>query len=272
MKFYSSLLLLSTAYLAVVLAEDAANDEEAYDEDYTQDNEDSNYFHRFSVCQDSTVVVQDLSVYCDSPGAYYYGSGKYRNSATCQAEDKAKVNMELYISEDLEADPYLTVEVQGYGSVASATLYSKESFCSVATSSDGSECPQAGYYTISEQFYFGEQNDDYTYNFTPKVSVGISSYANSNNYDLGGANTNMCNGGTFSDWTKGVRKSASETLATFFLTFGILAFAILSVCLTSWCVVRKAREYQTKIIVDEELDETQYTAIRDQNNAALVNV
>lgn len=231
---------------------------------FADESDEQHYYNQFSVCDDSQVVIEDLSIMCDSPGAYYYGSGKYRNSASCQAGDKAKVLVELQILEDLEADGYLTVHVEGYGSVKSVVLSTDSSLCDSVVSSDGStECPQAGYYTISERFYWGNQDDSYEYSFTPKVVVGVSSTENSNKYDLGGANTNKCNGDIFSDWTSGVRKSAANTLQTFVLTFGILCLSIGAILVAGWYIIRQAKKEQ--IIVDEELDESSY-----QNLASMV--
>ena len=43
-------------------------------------------------CSDRKVVqVQNVSLTCDSPGAYYYGSNTYRDSTTCTQGDKAKL-------------------------------------------------------------------------------------------------------------------------------------------------------------------------------------
>ena len=80
--------------------------------------DDAAYMNKFTVCDDTSIVVSDVSLLCDSPGTYYYGSGKYRSSATCEGGDKAKMQVDFQILEDLQTDAYLTLSVQGYGTVA----------------------------------------------------------------------------------------------------------------------------------------------------------
>lgn len=234
--------------------------------------DDGEYRNKFTVCDETSIVVSDISIVCDSPGTYYYGSGKYRNSATCQAGDKAKMQVNFEIQEDLATDAYLTLSVQGYGSVQSVALHTQESFCSVVQSSSGASCPAAGSYQIYETFYWGDQSDDYTYKFTPKVVVGIASSLNSNVYDLGGANTNSCKGNVVTDWTVGIRRSMANSIKSFFATFGILTGGILAVLIAGWCIRRQSREptIQKAIIVDEDLDEMAYQAIRENQNIAIV--
>lgn len=255
MKFSAQLCLCALVSLAITA--------------FAQDNEDEAYYNTFSVCGDTSVLVDDISLMCDSPGAYYYGSKKYRNSATCEAGDKAKMNVYFQILEDLQADAYLTMYVQAYGTVETVMLHAQESLCSVIQSTDGAACPAAGKYKISQTFYWGSQSDDYQYTFTPKVVIGIASTLNSNVFDVGGANTNKCAGGISSDWTAGVRKSMANSIKSFVATFGVLSASILALVLAGWCIMRqaKARKVPPKaIIVDEDLDETSYQAIRDNQN------
>src|SRR5687768_15847020 len=51
------------------------------------------------VCSDTAIQLEDVSIVCDSPGTYYYGSSKYRNSASCQQGDKAKIVIDFYIAD-----------------------------------------------------------------------------------------------------------------------------------------------------------------------------
>ena len=258
MKFFSQCVGV-LLYLAVT----------AFADDDDNDNEDG-YYNQFTVCDESTVLIQDISIVCDSPGTYYYGSNKYRNSASCQAGDKAKLRVDFVLLDDLEADAYLTMDIKGYGSIESISLYGSESFCDAVQATKGAECPQAGYYSISERFYWGSQNDSYEYSFTPKVIVGVASGQNRNQYDLGGANTDKCgSGNTFTAWTEGVRKTAADTFATFMLTFGTLLAALLIIGLVGWWIMRHAKAKQPKkeVIVDEVLDEaSSYEALRDHKN------
>lgn len=199
-------------------------------------------FGDMSVCEDSTVVVDSISVLCDTPGSYYYGGSKYRNSETCQAGDKVHVYIQLEIIDQIEvADAFLTVEVGGYGTVDSYSVYESASFCSNVVSVDGQECPQPGSYEISQVFYFGNKNDSYEYSWKPKVSVGIKTSNSNRNFDLGGANTDHCAGNMFGDWSRGFRNSANNTIVSFLLTFGILTGSLLAMCFFCLCMCRQSR-------------------------------
>jgi hypothetical protein len=109
-------------------------------------SDDGSYYNKFSVCSDSAIVVSDIVLVCDSPGAYYYGSNKYRNSATCQAGDKAKLTVKFQVAETLDSSAYVHLMVKGYGSVESKQIYSGEELCSTSglSSSDGATCPSQG--------------------------------------------------------------------------------------------------------------------------------
>jgi hypothetical protein len=109
-------------------------------------SDDGSYYNKFSVCSDSAIVVSDIVLVCDSPGAYYYGSNKYRNSATCQAGDKAKLTVKFQVSETLDSSAYIHLMVKGYGSVESKQIYAGDELCSTSglSSSDGATCPSQG--------------------------------------------------------------------------------------------------------------------------------
>lgn len=230
---------------------------------------DDAYINKFSVCDSTSVVVSNITIACDSPGAYYYGSSKYRNSATCEAGDKAKMKVDFLILADLQADAYLTLYVQGYGTVEPVMINTQDSLCSMLQSTNGTACPAAGSYSLSKTFYWGSQSDGYSYSFIPKVVVGVASTVNSNVFDLGGANTNKCAGSVNNDWTMGARKSMANSIKSFFATFGLLSASILAIVSAGWCILRQSRarsKVPKAIIVDEELDEMSYQAIRDNQN------
>lgn len=44
-------------------------------------------------CRRNFITVSQLSVLCDTPGAYYSGSTAYRNSVVCVSGDKAKLSV-----------------------------------------------------------------------------------------------------------------------------------------------------------------------------------
>ena len=47
--------------------------------------------HEF--CRRNYIKVDRLSILCDTPGAYYYGSSAYRNSQVCMSGDKANLDI-----------------------------------------------------------------------------------------------------------------------------------------------------------------------------------
>ena len=75
--------------------EDAGADQ--VDDNYS--GGDSSVYSGFTVCDDTAIQVQDVQLYCDSPGTFYYGSGKYRNSQNCTAGDKGKYLVDFYIQD-----------------------------------------------------------------------------------------------------------------------------------------------------------------------------
>ena len=44
-------------------------------------------------CRRNYIQVQQMSILCDTPGAYYYGSNAYRNSVVCMSGDKAHLEV-----------------------------------------------------------------------------------------------------------------------------------------------------------------------------------
>jgi hypothetical protein len=213
-------------------------------------------YHQFSVCADSAILVEELSIVCDSPGSYYYGSSKYRNSATCVAGDKAKLQVVFEILEDLtNYSPAISVQVQAYGSVETVQLHSSEDLCSLSIKSlDGATCPEAGVYQVNEQFYWGSQNDEYEYNFKPVATIGFASATqNYQYYDLGGANTDKCKGGTFQNWSPNVGNSAKDTIVFFMITLGLLLGVTSLVVACRWYTMRSVESKPKKEAMEEEL-------------------
>jgi hypothetical protein len=232
------LLLVLLLLAASSIAEDAQNVEDAEYEDNAQEAEDAQdgddaYKSMISVCSDAVIEVKDIVLLCDSPGTYYYGSNKYRDSATCKAGDKAKVEVDFYIDDpdtiaSLGGYSLTTIKVQGYKAIESQIVYENAELCGLSSlkSLSGVSCPGRGNYRISTQFYWGEKNDDLGYNFVPSTSVGFKSNINKAAYDLGGANTNLCRGNTFIAWSAGVRKQYANALSNFMKSFGILVLTI----------------------------------------------
>jgi len=102
----------------------------------------------------------------------------------------------------------------------------------------------------------------------------MKSKKSKNNYDLGGANTDRCSGNTFVNWTTGVRKSASNTLFSFFVTFGILLVSVLSILAMGYFILRQSKAKSTALLEEEEDNKNnEYHKIAMLgNNKTLVNV
>ncbi|KAL7566680.1 hypothetical protein ACA910_017743 [Epithemia clementina (nom. ined.)] len=181
-----------------------------------------------------------MSIVCSTPGQYYYGKSYYRNSETCKAGDKAKYEIELYIPNELPQGyvPYITVDVEGYGTVESVRALDSEKLCELDDlwSMDGSKCPEPGRYQMSNQFYWGAQNDNYSYKFRPHMVVGLSSQQGSYKYNLGGANTDNCENGSFTNWSNKVQRSISSTVHTFIVTLGVMMGAAILICSGYWYI------------------------------------
>jgi hypothetical protein len=233
------LLLVLLLLAAPTVAENSRNAEAEDTEyvDYSQEAESAQdedvYKSMISVCADAVIEVKDIVLLCDSPGTYYYGSNKYRDSATCKAGDKAKLQVDFYIDDpdtiaSLGGSALTTIKIQGYQAIESQVVYENADLCSLSSlrSLSGVSCPGQGNYRISTQFSWGEKNNDLDYNFVPKPSVGFKSNMNKEAYDLGGANTNLCGGNTFIAWSDGVRKQYANALSNFMKSFGILVFTI----------------------------------------------
>lgn len=214
------------------------------------------YYESLSVCSDTSIDVTGVSILCDTPGVWYYGSNGYRNSKTCHKGDKATLQVTFdIIDEDLteETDIYFSLSV--YGGDQEITVYKNAHLCSIGilTKTSGVACPYQGSFSIKTKLYFAKDNGDDDGNgsnrylgdddgdttsstsaaFSPLVTVGFASNQNSGYYDLGGANTEKCGGQSKniqSDIQSTVTSAlSSKSFTTFLLSFGVViaAFAVL---------------------------------------------
>ena len=197
----------------------------------TQQNNDGYFNTKVQICSDAVIQVQDVLVYCDSPGTFYYGSGKYRNSQSCQPGDKATVQLDFYIANQnaiQQAGNKALIDISATGGTHTedVTVYDSADLCSLSSlqKKSRSTCPYNGYYQVKTHFYWG--NSDETETFVPTITVGFKSSAKKNVYDFGGANTDLCYGSTFESWSEGVRVKYANAVGTFFKTFGVLLVTI----------------------------------------------
>lgn len=211
-------------------------------------DDDSGEFYQkyFEACADSIIDVEDVSLLCDSPGAYYYGNGKYRNSHTCMLGDKGHVSIYFYVGEGMQGEePYVSLSVRDDSSseVEDVIIYDNEQLCSISgvVAQDGQTCPQEGYYYISGSSYLGDKDGSgevidavATVGFRTDPSIGYD--------DLGGANTNYCKQGSFGKYSYDrMRKQVASAVASFLVTWGTLLFGVVSVTGIAYFVINRLR-------------------------------
>lgn len=208
------------------------------------------YLGQNVVCSDAVIQVQDIVVYCDSPGTFYYGSGKYRNSQTCQPGDKARVEIDFYIADQdmiKQAGNYALVDVYADGAyyTDSVTVYDNADLCSLSSlkKKSGNQCPYNGYYQIKTHFYWGS-SDNVNEVFQPTIHIGFKSNIKKQVYDFGGANTNLCRGSTFLTWSDGIRVSYANAIGNFMKTFGIILSTILFLAVLAWFLSRRPKTFK----------------------------
>jgi hypothetical protein len=178
-------------------------------------------YSSITLCSDSNIQVTSVVVGCDSSGTFYYGSGKYRDSETCKAGDKAKITITFDVINDLNGvDPLLTLSATGDSETIN--VYKNARLCYLGTlkSSSGSSCASLGSYTLSAQFYWTSSSNDKA--FTPYVSVGFHSSKDPNKFDLGGANTKKCSGSIITTWSKNVRQTGALSTPLFAFLWSLL--------------------------------------------------
>jgi hypothetical protein len=223
--------------------------------------DDAEYYQKyFEVCADSSILVEDVSLLCDSPGAYYYGNGKYRNSETCALGDKAHVKISFYIGEELQgAEPYVTLKVidkSGSSVMEDVSILEGELLCSVSglTSQSGQTCPAEGYYYVYETVYLGDK-DGSDNQLEAKASVGFQSDLESVYFDLGGANTDYCHAGSYGRYSYAkMGKQIANAVASFLVTWGTLFFGVLSILAFVIFLVNRIRRRHDVTFEDADED------------------
>lgn len=211
------------------------------------DDAAADYYQKyFEACADSIIDVEDVSLLCDSPGAYYYGNGKYRNSHTCMLGDKGHVSIYFYVGEDLQGqEPYVSLKVRddSNSEVEDMVIYDNEMLCSISglTAQGGQSCPEEGYYYISGTTYLGEK-DGSGESFDAVATVGFRTDPSVGYFDLGGANTDFCEGGSYGKYSYGrMRKQVASAIASFLVTWGTLLFGVVSVVGIAYFLIQRIR-------------------------------
>lgn len=123
--------------------------------------DDGYYKSQIQICSDAVIQVQDIIVYCDSPGTFYYGSGKYRNSESCQPGDKATVQLDFYIAyqsaiQQSGNKALIDIFATGGAYTEDVKVYDSADLCSLSSlqRKSRSQCPYNGYYQIKTHFYW----------------------------------------------------------------------------------------------------------------------
>lgn len=274
------LLLLLPFFLHAedAVADDAVADDAVTDDAAADDDESSRGGSSMEICSDSDIEVTAISLLCDSPGTFYYGSGKYRNNVYCKSGDKAKLSIYFDVVGDLsEVDPLLTLQVSGDSETA--IVYKNARLCYLGTlsSTDGSSCGGYGSFSVTTQFYWGSgTDDDYSsqQSFAPYVTVGFHSERDPNKYDLGGVNTDMCSGNTFLAWSDTIKESGnfSGPLASIVWSSVVLVGTLVILGMFAWYLWKRPFANQDSFAryYDESVDEDRkITLIR--NHSGLVD-
>mmetsp|Transcript_41489 Transcript_41489/g.99400 ORF Transcript_41489/g.99400 Transcript_41489/m.99400 type:complete len:376 (+) Transcript_41489:282-1409(+) len=210
---------------------------------------DGELYNTFTVCSDAVIEVKDVKIYCDSPGTFYYGSGKYRNSPSCVPGDKGKILVDFYIAQPdviQQAGGYVVVDISAQGNSGwyqdSHVVYENADLCSLSSlkRQSRSTCPFQGYYRVKTNFHWDESNSNSDgSSFYPVVTVGFKSSIKSYSYDYGGANTKNCRGSTFATWTQGISTQYANAIGNFMKTFGILLITIAVMGAFVWFMVQR---------------------------------
>lgn len=215
-------------------------------EDIQGNNNGADYYQKyFEACADAAIDVEDVSLLCDSPGAYYYGNGKYRNNHNCMKGDKGHVSIYFYLGDELQGqEPYVSLKVRdGSGQDEDIAIYDNELLCSISglSAQDGQNCPEEGYYYISSTSYLGDKDGSGQY-FDAVTEIGFRTDPNIAYFDLGGANSEYCKGGINGKYSYDrMRKQVASAVGSFLVTWGTLLFVVLSVTGIAYFLVQRIR-------------------------------
>mmetsp|Transcript_22703 Transcript_22703/g.34330 ORF Transcript_22703/g.34330 Transcript_22703/m.34330 type:complete len:247 (+) Transcript_22703:70-810(+) len=210
-------------------------------------------------CENGIVQVVNITVSCDGPYTFYYGSGVNRNSPVCDYGDKATVTVGFYVEEDLESSIYM--QMSAYNA-ADEQLYLGDAvdLCSKV----GEECNYEGYYEFSTKVAFASLDGEEA-KFVPLLEIAFSDEAD-NGYGLGGVNIECGdNAGSYFDW---MNIRTNETMnkvknATFMQDYGILIGTCIALAILAFVLIKST---SSKVKYDGE--ESAKTQLLDEKEAA----
>jgi len=194
------LLLLALATLAEA-ADNYDDDLYAYDDQYAANDDGGGSSSSSSggyqaahsgmalkVCEDSVVAVTYMSVLCDSPYTFYYGNGANRKSYVCDYGDKATLDVELQVVDDLqEEDGEIFFTMAAFDDANNLLMSTyPEQLCQNYLG--GFDCTKAGTYNFQKKIKFGTPygNANQT-KFYPEIHMAFSTKSDSG-YNLGAVN------------------------------------------------------------------------------------
>lgn len=246
-------LLAVFALSSVCYAEDGNNDggnDDAYYNANDNAGDDVGSYSSFQVCSDANVTVTGIEVVCDSPGTFYYGSGAYRNSQSCQSDDKGKVVVYFDVEQDIQEYAYVTLNVTGGGQ--DLVIYDAQELCSLKNQRELkhsylTSCGGQGSYKIIHSFYWNlpengiAYDDDGQTQFTPTMNIGFSTSAYSNTFNLGGANIDNCAASSYLSTVENFinNRKRNDTLSLLW-SFGMLLGTLLIIGLFIFVLANKA--------------------------------
>lgn len=206
------------------------------------------------VCDGSVVAVNDVTVLCDSPYAYYYGNGAHRKSLYCDYGDKVALTVSLDVLNDLDENSIIYVTIAM--SIGNELLYHQSSVDLCATI--GEDCRKAGAYEFTQYFSFAYVSGGSYSKFVPLAEMGFSAYAEGG-YDLGGLNI-VCEeaeGGSsnpIANWWAGTNStyilSFRPDAGTFGNRYGILAGTIFVVGIFALVLVKQNGDRRKGALLD----------------------
>ncbi|KAI2513754.1 hypothetical protein MHU86_537 [Fragilaria crotonensis] len=216
------------------------------------------------LCADSSIEVTGISLLCDSPGTFYYGSGKYRNNQYCKTGDKAKLTVTFDVIGDIsEVDPLFTLKAHGDGETIVVYKNARLCYLGTLTSTDGSSCGGYGSFSIATQFYWSKttatssstNSSDSNQLFSPYVSVGFHSSRDPNKYDLGGANTDMCPGSSILTALNEIRERHYGPIASIIWSSLVLIGTLVILGMFAWYLWRRPSRESTDTFARYYADE-----------------
>mmetsp|Transcript_15462 Transcript_15462/g.29248 ORF Transcript_15462/g.29248 Transcript_15462/m.29248 type:complete len:310 (+) Transcript_15462:84-1013(+) len=153
---------------------------------YSDDQPQQNIY--LKVCDDSVVQVTSVTILCTSPYTFYYGNGAHRNDIVCNYGDKANVEVQFQVIDDIGevSDFYMTMALADQ----EGHLLAVTDPAFVCNDYVGGSCTKAGSYSFTTKLrletpeYYSTRNK----NFVPNIKMAFSTMSN-HGYNLGALNT-----------------------------------------------------------------------------------